>query len=73
MDRGVVGAETVLILAMVDGDLDGDRGVNEANDRCGDADEIGCSAVGCARKPVVVLVVVVGYYTYVYIYVFDFY
>lgn len=67
VDRSVVGAETVLVLAVVDGDLDGYRGVNEANDRCGDADEIGCSAVGCARISVVVLVVVVGYYIYKYI------
>lgn len=50
VDRGVVGAETVLVLVVVDGDLDGDRGVDQANDRCGDADEVGCSAVGCAGK-----------------------
>lgn len=40
VDWGVVGAESVLVLAVVDGDFDGDRGVYEANDRGGDADEV---------------------------------
>lgn len=36
----MIGAESVLVLAVVDGDLDGDRSVNEANDRCGNTDEV---------------------------------
>ncbi len=36
--RRVVGAETVLVLAVVDGDLDGHGGVDQADERGGDAD-----------------------------------
>lgn len=46
----MVGAESVLMLAVVDGDLDGDRSVNKANDRCWNTDVVCCSAVGCASK-----------------------
>lgn len=46
----MVGSESVFVLAVVDGDLDGDRSVNKANDRCWNANVVCCSAVGCACK-----------------------
>lgn len=46
----VVGTETVLVVAVVDTDLDGDGSVNQANDGGGNADEVGVAAVGSAGK-----------------------
>ena len=50
MDGRVIGPEPVLVAAIVDGDFDGDGGVDEANYGCGDADEIGVAAVGGAGE-----------------------
>lgn len=49
----MVGAEAVLVAAVVDGDLDGDGGVDEADDGGGDADVVGVAAVGGAGEAVV--------------------
>lgn len=46
----VVGTKTVLVVAVVDTDLDGDGGVNQANDGGGNADEVGVAAVGSTGK-----------------------
>lgn len=58
VDGGMVGSETVLVVAIVDGNLDGDGGVDEADDGGGDADEVGVAAVGRTCKPGVVLILV---------------
>lgn len=52
MRGGVVGSQTILIIAVVDGDLDGDGSVDEADDGGGDADVVGVAAVGgtCEAK-----------------------
>ena len=50
VDGGVVCTETVLVVGVVDADLDGDGGVDQANDGCGNADEVGVAAVGSACK-----------------------
>lgn len=42
----VVGTQTVLVLAVVDGDLDGDGGIDETDDGGRDTDEVGVAAVG---------------------------
>lgn len=52
--RGVVRAQPVLIVAVVDGDLDGDRSIDQANDSRRDPNEVGVSAVGRARKATVI-------------------
>jgi hypothetical protein len=46
----VVGSQTVLVVAVVDGNLDTDRGIDQTNDGCGDTDIVGGPAVGCASK-----------------------
>jgi hypothetical protein len=56
----VVGAEAVLVVAVVDSDFDGDGGVDEADDGGGDADEVCVAAVGGAGKAGTGLVVVLG-------------
>ena len=43
---GVVGTETILVVAVVDGDLDGDGSVNETNDGGWNTDVVGVAAVG---------------------------
>ena len=48
----VVGAQAVLVAAVVDGDLDGDGGVDEADDGGGDADVVGVAAVGGTGKAI---------------------
>ena len=50
VDGGVVCTEAVLVVGVVDADLDGDRSVDQANDGCGNADEVGVAAVGSACK-----------------------
>ena len=45
VDWGVVGAQTVLVVAVVDGDLDGDGCVDQSDDRGGDSDEVCVAAV----------------------------
>jgi len=50
VDWGVVCTETVLVVGVVDADLDGDGSVDQANDGCGNADEVGVAAVGSACK-----------------------
>lgn len=50
VDGGVVCTETVLVVGVVDADLDGDGSVDQANDGCGNADEVGVAAVGSACK-----------------------
>lgn len=48
----MVGAQAVLVAAVVDGDFDGDGGVDEADDGGGDADIVGVAAVGGAGEAV---------------------
>jgi hypothetical protein len=48
----VVSTETVLIAAVVDGDLDRDGGVNETNDCGGNADVVSVAAVHSTSKAV---------------------
>jgi hypothetical protein len=48
--RGVVSSESVLVVAVVDGDLDADAGVDQANDGGGDTDVVGGPSVGRACK-----------------------
>lgn len=43
--RSVVSTETVLVVAVVDGDLDGDRSINQTDDSGGDTDVVGVSTV----------------------------
>lgn len=57
MNWSVIGSETVLVIAVVDGDLDGDTGVDEADDGGWDPDEVGVASIGsaCETKPASVL------------------
>lgn len=48
----VVGTQTVLVVAVVDGNLDRDRGINQTNDSGGDTNEVGVSAVGSTGETV---------------------
>jgi len=41
----MVCAQAVLVVAIVDSHLDGDRGIDESDDRGGDTDEVGVSAI----------------------------
>lgn len=50
VDGCVVGTEAVLVVAIVDTDFDGDRGVDQANDGSGNADEVGVATVSSAGK-----------------------
>jgi hypothetical protein len=52
VDWGVVGAQTVLVIAVVDGDFDGDGCVDQTDDRGGDSDEVCVAAVGSACESV---------------------
>jgi hypothetical protein len=45
---GVIGSEPVLVIAVVDGDLDADAGVDQADDGGWNTDVVGCSSVCCA-------------------------
>lgn len=47
---GVVCTQTVLVVAVVDGDLDTDTGIDQANDCGWDTDEVCVSPVGGTRK-----------------------
>ncbi len=51
MYRGMIGPQTVLVISVVDGNFDGNRGVYQANYRRRDADEIRVSTVRRAGKP----------------------
>lgn len=46
LDGSVVGTQSVLVVAVVDGDLDRDRCINQTDDRGGNADVVGVSSVG---------------------------
>ena len=46
----VVGTKPVLVVAVVDGNLDADTGVDEANDCGGDTDVVGRPSVGRTSK-----------------------
>lgn len=48
--RSVVGTETVLVVAVVDGDLDRDGGIDQTNDGGGNTNVVGVTAVGGASK-----------------------
>lgn len=50
MDGSVVGSETVLVVAVVDSHFNRDRGVNQPNYSCQDADKVCVAAVGSARE-----------------------
>lgn len=50
MHRGVVGTQSVLVVAIVDGNLDTDTGVDQANDCRRDTDEVGVSPVSGTCK-----------------------
>jgi len=52
LDRSVVGTKTVLVVTVVNGDLDRDRGVNETNDGGGDTNVVRVSAVGSAGETI---------------------
>ena len=47
---GVISSESVLVVAVVDGDLDTDAGVDQANDGGWDTDVVGGPSVGRAGK-----------------------
>lgn len=42
---GMVSTETVLVVSVVHSDLDGYRSINQTNDRGGNTDKVGVSAV----------------------------
>lgn len=44
-DRSMVSTETVLVVAVVDGNLDGNGSINQTNHSSGDSDEVGVAAV----------------------------
>lgn len=46
----VVRSETVLVVAIVDGDLNADACIDQTNDGRGNPDEVGISSVRCASK-----------------------
>ena len=46
MDRCMICSQAVLVVAVIDSDFDGYRGVNQANDGGGYSDEVGVPAVG---------------------------
>lgn len=46
----MVSSQAVLVVAVIDGDLDGDRCVYEANDGSRDADVVCVSTIGGAGK-----------------------
>ncbi len=46
----MVGTQAVLVVAIVDSDLDRHRSIDQSNDCCWNADEVGISAVGGAGK-----------------------
>lgn len=46
----VVGTESVFVVAVVDGNLDADTGINEANDSSGNTDVVGRPSVGRTSK-----------------------
>ena len=50
MDGGMVGTKTVLVVAVVDANLDGDGGIDETDNRGRDADEVGVPAVSGTRE-----------------------
>lgn len=52
VDWCMVGTEPVLVVAIVDSHLDGDRRINESNDGRGDSDEVCVAAVCGTRKAV---------------------
>ena len=49
--RSVICPQTVLVVAIVDGNLDRDRGVDETNDRGRHADKVGVPAICRTGKP----------------------
>jgi hypothetical protein len=46
----MIGSKSVLVVAVVDGDLDTDTGIDEANDCGRDTDVVGGPSVGRASK-----------------------
>lgn len=42
----MVGAQSILVVTVVDGNLDAHAGINETDDSCRYADEVGAPAVG---------------------------
>ncbi len=46
----MVGTQAILVSAIVDSYLDGHGGVNQTDDRGGDADEVGVTTVRSARE-----------------------
>lgn len=50
MDGSVVGSEAVLIVTVVDSHFNSDRGINQPNYSCQDADKVCVAAVGSARE-----------------------
>lgn len=49
---GMIGTKAVLVAAVVDGDFDGDRGIDEADDCGGDADVVGVATIGSTSEAV---------------------
>jgi hypothetical protein len=54
--RSMVSTQTILRLAIIDSNLDRNRSINEANDRCGNPNEVRVSSVGCTSKSMKILV-----------------
>lgn len=50
VNRSMIGSETVLVVAVVDGNLDRDRCINQTNYGGGNSNEISVAAVGCAGE-----------------------
>ena len=50
MHGSVVGSQAVLVVAVVDGDLDADRGIDQTDDGGGDADEVCVPSVRSAGE-----------------------
>ena len=53
MHRGMVGAKSVLVVSVVDGDLDRYRSVDQTYDSGRDSDEVGVPAIGRTSEPVI--------------------
>jgi hypothetical protein len=48
----MVGTKAILVVAVVDGDLDGNRGIDQTNDSGGDSNVVCVAAVCGTRKAV---------------------
>lgn len=51
VDGRMVGAKTVLVVTVVDGDLDANAGIDQPDNCCRDSNEVGVPAIGGTREP----------------------